>query len=117
MAQPINCDNQDGQPAALIISNVSNGETVALCATCLPEWALNLAEALMLERTREGAEPAVGEPAPGEEAGPAGMPESMPPDEEEPAELVGGEEHPIAAEPEPQPAPDPVGDAGVESGQ
>ena len=39
MAQPIPCDNEDGNLAALLVTNLGNGDTIALCQPCIPLWA------------------------------------------------------------------------------
>lgn len=46
MARDITCDNDDGQAAVLLISNLGNGETQAVCGACLPVFALTLAAGL-----------------------------------------------------------------------
>lgn len=39
------CANDDGNGAALLVSNLDNGETYAVCAACIPGWAKALVEA------------------------------------------------------------------------
>jgi len=42
MAQPWNCDNGDGTPAFLVMTQPESGDVTALCGPCLGEWAEQL---------------------------------------------------------------------------
>ncbi len=46
MAQTILCDSEDGNAADILISQIANGDTIALCGGCLPIWALGMIEAM-----------------------------------------------------------------------
>jgi len=46
MAQGYSCDNEDGQVAVVLVTNLSNGDTMALCASCWPTMARAMADAM-----------------------------------------------------------------------
>lgn len=39
MANPLPCDTEDGNQAAMILSQTANGDTLYLCGPCLINWA------------------------------------------------------------------------------
>lgn len=45
MAQPMLCDNQDGNPGAMLVTNLSDGDTLALCGWCWPRWCKAMVDA------------------------------------------------------------------------
>ncbi len=47
MAQTIMCDSDDGMTADVMISQIANGDTIALCGGCLPIWAKGMIDALL----------------------------------------------------------------------
>lgn len=55
MAGPLMCDTEDGELAIMLISNLGNGDTIALCATCFPGWCVAAAEAFNAAAAQEAA--------------------------------------------------------------
>ena len=55
-AQPISCDNGDGNLAALLVTNLDNGDTLAYCGACVPTWARTLADVLDPPQPANGAD-------------------------------------------------------------
>ena len=47
MAQTIMCDSEDGNTADVMISQIANGDTIALCGGCLPQWCKGITDALL----------------------------------------------------------------------
>ena len=47
MAQTIMCDSDDGMTADVMISQIANGDTIALCGGCLPQWCKGITDALL----------------------------------------------------------------------
>lgn len=45
---PYVCDSGDGNPAAMLVTNLTEGEVIALCGDCLPQWVLLMADGLGL---------------------------------------------------------------------
>lgn len=45
MARTIYCDEEDGQVAAFLVSNLTTGEVVAVCDQHWPAWIMTLADA------------------------------------------------------------------------
>jgi hypothetical protein len=70
MATPLPCDNHPDQMAAVLITNLENGETLTLCVTCMFEWAavLTAVEDQGIAPTEEppGSAEEVGQPVPAE---------------------------------------------------
>lgn len=89
MAAPILCDNADGNLADLMVTNVHNGDTFALCGVCIPLWA----DALRSEFTRPEL---VAEPEPASEP----QPEAPGDAAASPAFRVVADETPEATAPE-----------------
>jgi len=46
MAQGYLCDNEDGNPGAVLVTNLINGDTAAFCAGCWPSIARAMADAM-----------------------------------------------------------------------
>lgn len=67
MAYP--CDNEDGNQAVLLVTNLDEGSTLALCGACVPLWVSGMAAALAPDTEdvsyREAESPAF-DPAPGD---------------------------------------------------
>lgn len=51
MATNLPCDNHPGTPAAMLITNLDNGDTLTLCAPCIGEWAVMLVGAFNAPET------------------------------------------------------------------
>lgn len=47
------CDSEDGNPADVLVSNLNNGDTLALCANCFPAYVRSLADAMEAAATAE----------------------------------------------------------------
>lgn len=63
------CDNEDGQPAAMLLTNLENGDTTALCGPCVPGWVFALAASF---RESGIEDPTLTSPGNGEAAGEGG---------------------------------------------
>lgn len=72
MAQPINCDSDCGLPGAFLITNLADGDTIALCPGHLVTWCQAMVDAAdrphwvepAPQPQADGAGPGEGEAAP-----------------------------------------------------
>ena len=55
MAQTIYCSSEDGQPAALLVTNLETGETVGICPACLVPWCLTICQEAAPDQLQEAA--------------------------------------------------------------
>lgn len=105
MAQPIGCDNDDGNLATLLVTNIHNGDTFAICNGCIPLWA----EAMLHEFAAvtpaapeaDVVEPVADDPEGAAPAAPFRVVESPEAEAQPPAG---------ADDPEPAPEPEPAAD-------
>lgn len=51
------CTNGDGNAGVLLVSNLDNGETYAVCPACVPGWAKALSDAFPIEGSAEQSAP------------------------------------------------------------
>jgi len=116
MARTLICANGCGRVADLIITNTTTGDTVTLDFGCFPGWATGLMQQLLEEAERieltEAGRDALAEA----ENEPAEAPAPPFPSEPEGAADDGGEDDRPSPAAESDPAVDPIGDAGLESG-
>jgi hypothetical protein len=68
------CDNLDNNVAALLVSNLGNGDTIALCPPCIPMWAQAILTEFTIPSDAEPAEAATTDTTPPPEGVPAGAP-------------------------------------------
>lgn len=43
---PYSCDSEDGNAASVLITNLDQGEVLALCGACFPSWVTATAQAI-----------------------------------------------------------------------
>jgi hypothetical protein len=91
MATPLPCDNHPEVMAAVLITNLENGETLTLCGPCMFEWATVLAAV-----QDQGITPAEDSQTPTEDA--------QEPDAEELAQMREPKSEPEPEEPAEPPA-------------
>lgn len=104
MARTIYCDEEDGQAASFLVSNLETGEVVAVCAQHWPAWVRTLADAFAPGPAEVPAEEAQAAAAAAEEAGAATAP--PPPKRRRPGRQGASEA--LASETSPFPDPAPV---------
>ncbi len=64
------CDTEDGVPADVLVTNLDNGDTLALCAGCFPAWCRAMLDQLDRPTLPDGAQASV-MPATAQEEGEA----------------------------------------------
>ncbi len=53
------CDSEDGQAADVLVTNLDNGDTLALCAGCFPAWCRAMLDQLDRPTLPDGAQASV----------------------------------------------------------
>lgn len=90
MATSLPCDNHLDQQAAMLITNLDNGDTLTLCAACIGQWAVMLVGAFNVPETQDSAASATTEEA-GQPEIAAATPDPEPKSDPEPDEAEAEE--------------------------
>ena len=98
MAQPIGCDICSAELAVQLVTNLGNGDTMGVGASCLHQWAIALADATKPQPSADVAPPH--SDGPGSDVGERAAARPPRPRQRAPRPTVvpDGTDHPVTAE-------------------